>query len=63
MYRRLAQEALEAAQKTRHRGLRADYLEIAEHWKSVANDIEKLLVAAQQHAGGSATRNASWSLL
>jgi hypothetical protein len=47
MYRRLAQEALEAAQKTRDRALRADYLEIAEHWKSVAKDIEKLLIAQQ----------------
>jgi hypothetical protein len=50
MYRRLAQEAFAAAQTTRDRALRADYLEIAEHWKSVANDIEKILVLAQQHS-------------
>ena len=50
MYRRLAQEALQAAHGTRDRALRADYLEVAEHWKSVAADIEKLLIATQQQA-------------
>ena len=47
MYRRMAKEALDASQRTVDRAQRADYLEFAAHWKSVAIDIEKLLAVSE----------------